>query len=170
MDRKQRTNPFVVGVAVAAAAVLLVAEWPRVQNWYRPPAAGLPPADDIVEMRAAVWAAGSRGYFESDIPEFAVPDPTARRLWRRLDPHVPVTDPPAANQEPLGELAVTTHDGRVARVRFYETGTDDLLFTPDGKHFFRSEPRNAWGIRLGGGLLLAGTLRHASNTAEPAAE
>src|SRR4029079_1942524 len=42
MDRKSRPLPLLIGVAVASAVALAVVEWPRVRNWYRPPAAGLP--------------------------------------------------------------------------------------------------------------------------------
>jgi hypothetical protein len=166
MDRKSRPLHLLIGVAVASAVALVVVEWPRVRNWYRPPAAGLPAPGEIAEMRATVWAAGSRGHFESDVPEFVVPHEAAPRLWKRLEPAVPVADPPEAQQEPLGQLTVTTRDGRVTRVRFYETGTDELLFTPDGEHFFRSVPRNDLGFPLGGGFFLAGSLRQASVSAD----
>jgi hypothetical protein len=166
MIRKTYHLKVLIAAATVSTVLVVAVEWPRVRNWYSPPSAGLPAADQIVEMRGVVWAAGSRGQLETDVPEFVVPESVAGRLWLRFQPAVPVTDPPAARQDPLGQLTVTTRDGRVTRVKFYETGTDELIFTTDLKHFFRSEPRDERGFPLGGGLLLGGTLRHASVLAE----
>jgi len=117
-------------------------------------------------MRAAVWASGSNGNLETDVPWFSVPGQAAPRLWKRFQPNAYVANPPVNPDVPLGEMVVTTRDGRTTRLRFYETGPDGLIFTVDGKYFYRAEPRDDLGSSLGGGLFLAGTLRHAAVVAE----
>jgi hypothetical protein len=160
VDRPRRRLRLTVGLAVAVvAATLAVAEWPRIRVWYRPPRADLPPAGEIVELRASVWASGSRGQYETDVPEFTVPPDQIARIWRRLEPSRYDPSPPTDRNRPFGELVATMTDGSVTQVRFYETGGDELLFTADGEHFFRSEPRTDQGEPLGGAMLLAGTLR-----------
>ena len=166
MDRKGRPLMFAVGVAIVSAAALAVVEWPRIRAWYRPPVAALPAPDEAVRMQAAVWASGSRGNLESDVPRFEVPEAVAPRLIRRFTPNTYSPRPGVNVDAPLGELAVTAADGRVTRILFYETGGDDLVFTVDGEHFFQAEPRDALGNPLGGALFLAGTLRHAFVTAD----
>ena len=156
---------FAVGVAIVSAAALAVVEWPYIRAWYRPPVAALPAPDEAVRMQAAVWASGSRGNLESDVPWFEVPEAVAPRLIRRFTPNTYLPRSGVNVDTPLGELAVTAADGRVSRIRFYETGGDDLVFTVDGEHFFQAEPRDERGHPLGGALFLAGTLRHASITA-----
>ena len=166
MDQRNRPLRFATGLVLVATTALVLVEWPRIRDRYRPTHAALPAPDEIVGMRAAVWAAGSRGNLETDVPWFEVPDLVARRIWRRFEPNEHVSRPPVDPKAPLGELDATAADGRVIRVRFYESGSDDLIFTPDGKNFFRSEPRNDRGHPLGGGLSLAGTLRYADATSE----
>jgi hypothetical protein len=164
VDRKSRPLVFAVGVAVVSAAALAVVEWPHIRAWYRPPRAGLPAPDEVARTEAAVWASGSQGNVETDIPWFVVPEPIGPRLLRRFTPNTYLPRPGVKPDAPLGELVVTAADGRVTHIRFYETGPDDLVFTTDGKHFFQAEPRDDQGHPLGGALLLAGTLRHASVT------
>jgi hypothetical protein len=113
-------------------------------------------------VEAAVWASGSQGNVETDIPWFVVPDPIGPRLLKRFSPNTYLPKPGVKPDAPLGELVARAADGRVTHVKFYLTGPDDLVFTVDGKHFFQSEPRGNEGHPLGGALLLAGTLRHAS--------
>jgi hypothetical protein len=167
MDRTSRPLPFAIGLALFAAAALLLVEWPRIRTWYHPPRSDLPAPERIAQMRAAVWAAGSRGNLESDVPWIELPVSVARRIWRRFEPSEFVSRPPVNPDLPLGELVATTDDGHVTRLWFFEAGPDELVFTTDGERFFRSEPRDDLGGPLGGGLLLAGTLRHAAGLAEP---
>jgi hypothetical protein len=157
-----RPLPFAVGLAVAIMAALVLVEWPRIKIWRQPPHLELPAPEQVTQMRAVVWASGSRGQLETDVPWFDVPTSVARRIWRRFQPFEFVTRPPVDPDNPLGELVATTADGREIELRFYEAGSEDLVFTADGTHFYRAEPRNDLGTRLGGGLLLAGTLRHAA--------
>ena len=159
MDRKNRRLSIALGLVLVALAAVAVVEWPRIRDWYRRPAPDLPAAADIVHLEAAAWAAGSRGYFESDVPQFVVPAWAVPKLWRRFEPNAYVSNPPVDKNAPLGELVARTADGRETRLVFYETGGDDVIFTTDGTHFFRAEPRTDDGNPLGGGLLLAGTLR-----------
>jgi hypothetical protein len=159
VGRKSRRLPIAIWLVVLALAAVVAVEWPRIRDWYRPPAPDLPAATDIVHLEGAAWASGSRGYFESDIPRFVVPAWAVPKLWRRFEPSTYVSNPPVDKNVPLGELVARTADGRETRVVFYETGTDEMVFTTDGTHFFRSVPRSDDGTPLGGGLLLAGTLR-----------
>ena len=150
-----------LGLAAVLGAAFLAARWERIRDWVRPPAAGLPDAADVVELRAQVRASGSRGHYETDVPEFVVPPAMAPRIWRRLDGAEHVPDPPVSKAEPLGELVATTRPGEVVRVTFFEAGPEKLVFTRDGRTFFQTEPRNDEGFPLGGGIALGGTLRHA---------
>jgi hypothetical protein len=161
VGRKRSRWLVPIGLAAALAALFVAARWDRIRNWYRPPTAGLPDTSEIVELRAQVWASGSRGQWETGVPEIVVPPSLVPRIWRRIDGAEYVADPPVSKAEPLGELVATTRRGEVVRVTFYEAGSDLLVFTRDGESFFRSEPRNEAGFPLGGGLSLAGTLRHA---------
>jgi len=146
---------------MALAALLVVARRDRIRNWYRPPTPSLPAASEIIELRGQVWAAGSRGQFETGVPEFVVPPGLVPRIWRRFDGAEYVADPHLSKDDPFGELVATTRRGEVVRVAFYEAGPDLLVFTRDGETFFQTEPRTEGGLPLGGGLSLAGTLRHA---------
>jgi hypothetical protein len=167
MARKNRPRRMAVAaVVLAVVAAVAVVEWPRLRAWRRPPTPDLPAPADVAEMRAAVWASGSNGNLETDIPWFTVPAPAVPRLWKRFDPSTYVANPPVDRDAPLGELVATTRDGRTTRLKFYETGPDVVVFTVDGEHFFRAEPRDDLGYSLGGGLLLAGTLRHAAVVGE----
>jgi hypothetical protein len=166
VDRHSRPLQFAAGAVVVAVAAVVVVEWPRLSAWRRPPSPDLPAPGDVAQMRAAVWASGSNGNLETDVPWFSVPGPAARRLWKRFQPNAYVANPPVNPDAPLGEMVVTAHDGGTTWLRFYETGQDGLIFTVDGKHFYRAEPRDDRGSSLGGGLFLAGTLRHAAVVAE----
>jgi len=166
VGRASRPLPFAIGLALIAAAALALAEWPRFWAWYRPPRVELPAPEQIARMRAVVWAAGSRGKLESDVPWFDVPPPVARRIWRRFEPNEFVIRPAVEPSAPLGELIATTEDGRVTDLHFYEAGSDELIFTTDGSHFFRANPRDDIGSSLGGGLFLAGTLRQVAVAGE----
>jgi hypothetical protein len=150
-----------LGLMAVLAALFVAARWDRIRNWHRPLAAGLPPAAEIAEMRAQVWASGSRGQFETGVPEIVVPPNLVPRIWRRFDGARYVAHPPVSKAEPLGELVVTTRAGGAVRVTFYEAGPERLVFTRDGQTFFQTEPRTEDGLPLGGGLSLGGTLRHA---------
>jgi hypothetical protein len=150
-----------LGLVVVLAALFVVARWDRIQRWYRPPTVGLPDAAQIVELRAQVWASGSRGQFETGVPEFTVPPALVPRIWRRFDGAEYVADPPVSKDEPLGELVATTRQGEVVRVTFYEAGPSLLVFTRDRETFFQTEPRTEQGFPLGGGIALGGTLRQA---------
>ena len=166
MDGHSRPLQFAAGAVVVAVAAVAVVEWPRLSTWRRPPSPDLPAPGDVAQMRAAVWASGSNGNLETDVPWFSVPGPAAPRLWKRFHPNAYVANPPVNPDAPLGEMVVTAHDGRTTWLRFYETGPDGLIFTVDGKDFYRAEPRDDRGSPLGGGLFLAGTLRHAAVVAE----
>jgi hypothetical protein len=150
-----------VGLGVALAALFVVSRWDRIQRWYRPPTADLPDVNEIVELRAQVWASGSRGQWETGVPETVVPPTLVPRIWLRFEGAEYLADPPVSKGEPLGELVATTRRGQVVRITFYEAGSDLLVFTRDGEVYFQSEPRNEAGFPLGGGISLAGTLRHA---------
>jgi hypothetical protein len=131
-------------------------------KWAHPPRPGLPVAEDVVAMRGAMWAEGSHGYFETGVPEFTVPTAQVGRIWRRFDRAEYVRDPQVVKGQPLGELVVTTRSGVVVRVTFFASGLDHLVFTANGTDFFQTEPRGDLNDPLGGGLALAGTLRHLS--------
>jgi hypothetical protein len=162
VERMSRPVPFAVGLTVAAAIALLLVEWPRIGAWYRPPRPELPAPDEVARMRATVWASGSEGKIEWDVAWFDVPVGTAQKLWRRFQPNIFVSRPPVDPKTPLGEMVTMTAAGRVTDLRFYEAGPDELVFTTDGDHFFRAEPRNEFGAGLGGSLFLARTIRAAT--------
>jgi hypothetical protein len=159
--RNQSRWVFPIGLVTALAALFIVGRWDRIRNWYRPPTPRLPDVSEIVGLKAQVWASGSRGQWETGVPETVVPPTLVPRIWRRFEGAEYVTDPPVSKAEPLGELVATTRGGEEVRVTFYEAGPDLLVFTRDGKTFFQTEPRNEAGFPLGGGISLAGTLRHA---------
>jgi hypothetical protein len=165
VDRRKRRWIVRVVAVLFVAAPLVVVAWPRVCDWYRPPHVDLPDPSELVEMKAVAWESGSRGYFETGVPEFDVPKAQIVRIWRRFEPNEYEPSPPIDRDLPLGKLTATTADGRVTRLRFYETGGSDLIFTTDGKHFFRSEPKDDYGYPLGGGIPLVGTLRQVSSRA-----
>ena len=160
MDRKSRPLMFAVGAAVVSAAALIAVQWPYIRAWYRPPQAGLPDPDQVVRAEAVVWASGSRGAIETGVPRFTLAAPAGPRLLQRFMPNTYVPRPEVKADAPLGELVLESVDGQVTRLLFYETGRDELVFTADGEHFFRAEPRNDWGHSLGGALLLAGSIRY----------
>jgi len=166
MACKHRPLRLALAVGLVVVAAVVVAEWPRLRAWRRPPSLDLAAPADVVEMRAAVWAFGSNGNLETDVPWFTVPPGAARRLWKRFDSSTYAANLSINRDAPLGELVVTSRDRRTTWLKFYETGPDELVFTVDGKHFFRAEPRDDRGYPLGGGLLLAGTLRHAAVVSE----
>jgi hypothetical protein len=166
VDRHNRPSRFAAGATLVALTAVAVVEWPRLRAWQPQPGPDLPAPADVVRMRAAVWASGSNGNLKTDIPWFTVPGGAAPRIWKRFRPNAYVANPPVNRDAPLGELVVTTRDGRATLLRFYETGPNEVVFSVDGQHFYRAEPRDDVGSPLGGGLLLAGTLRHAAAVAE----
>jgi hypothetical protein len=152
----------VIGLGLVLAAVFVGTRWEGIWKWYRPPAANLPDATRIAEMRASVSAAGSRGRYETDLPEFVVPDRFVRPVWARFVGSEYVAKPPISPDEPLGVITVATRSGDVVRVTFFESGTDRLVFTLDGHDYFQTEPRDVAEYPLGGGNALVGVLRNAS--------
>lgn len=159
MSRRRRWL-IPLAAVLAVAAVLLALRWDRVWKLISPPTPGLPNTEEIVQMRAVVWASGSRGHYETGVPEFVVPLPYVERIWRRFDGAEYLRDPQVLKELPLGQIEVTTRSGEVVRVTFFESGMEKLVFTRNGVDFFQSEPRNDQGTHLGGGLSLAGTFRH----------
>src|SRR5207249_6956092 len=57
--------------------------------------------------------------YESDLPEFVVPEPFASRLWQRFNGSEYVADPPVSPDEPLGVITITTRSGEILRVTTY---------------------------------------------------
>jgi hypothetical protein len=148
----------VVGLLVAGLTVAVVSST-RFQKRYRPPAARLPDAEDVAEMRAGLEESRSLGFPRT--PEFVVPSEYVPVILRWLQPGDYVPDPPIFPHDELGQFQIRTKSRGDIRIRFYWAGKNPAVYTFDGTDYFWGNGKDESGEPVDGGIWLGKAVRAA---------
>ncbi|MCI0701910.1 MAG: hypothetical protein L0241_12585 [Planctomycetia bacterium] len=154
MSQRQR-RLLVIGGCFLPVAVLagLVVSTPQFQKWVWPPVLVLPPADEVVEMRASIR--GSSEWGRKEIPEFVVPSEHIPLIIRWLQPARYDGEPGRRilpDEWEIGQICLKSKDGQEVRIRVYDFGKNPAMLTTNGEDYFWA-PFDESQIRLSiGGL------------------
>lgn len=147
-----RRGLFAIGIAAFVVAIgagaAILSDAPR-----RPalPRLALPAVGEVVKMRASLRE------FEGSpaIPDFEVPADQIAPVLSWLEPAEPPAEPwPLDPAFELGEIRIRTRAGADLRLRFYWTGKNPAVFTPNGRDVYHGRAKGRDGDWIDGGVSL----------------
>ncbi len=107
----------------------------------------IPKSSEIANVKATLIRSPEE---RPDVPEFVLPTSKADDILKYFSPNKLLKDAPPSCKDYLGKIMITCRNGEKVTLRFFWTGKNPVIFSPDRVHFYQgtSPPSKDAGLTI----------------------